>query len=318
MTPNPQAELAEAIHRKTSGGDTVVDFLTDVLDQNVPDVQLTHRLQSARLLTRYGHFPKAQLLLDQHKLTRKPGMSRRERKQQSEFDDALQKIILAEAGPAFTAQWLIDVMQGRTPAIDVGLDTFKPHHRMRAVREILARGYDKDYTSIPQAQTQTSAPGSSATPVAAPAPGSTATPAATVIPAKAGIQSAPQLATPQNHTDTEPTTQNSELIADDSELTTNDSIEYDPEKDPLIIKMDEVFASMDLSEFEEDPPSPYKPDLSMWDIIAQLPEDPGPHPEIGAAKLEAMIERRERSRAAGILIPQRNSTKDDHINYDDS
>ncbi len=110
----------------------------------------------------------------------------------------------------------------------------------------------------------------------------------------------------------------------DSELTTDDFDDsenpepYDPGKDPIVIQMREILANMDPSEYEEDPPSPYKPDLSMWETIRKLPIVLSPDPSRGAAKFRATLECRERSRAAGIVIPQRNSTKDDHINYDDS
>ncbi len=133
----------------------------------------------------------------------------------------------------------------------------------------------------------------------------------------AGIQSAPQPATPQNHTDTEPTTQNSELIADDCELTTNDSEEYDPEKDPLIIELDEIIANLNLSEREEEPPLQYKPDYSMWDIIQQQPFVPSPDPSIGAAKFRETIERWKRADEAALEAKKPNPKKEDRINYDD-
>ncbi len=285
MTPSPRAELAAAIHRKTRGGDSIVDFLTDVLDENIPDVRLTHRLQSARLLTKHGHFPKADRFIQQHKQTRKRAKSRSERKQDSEFDAALQQVILAEAGPAFVAQWLIDVMQGRTPAIELGLDTFKPHHRMSAVRELLARGYDRDYTFTTEA-------------ASVPTPVATHTPETTEN-------------TPAAIEDPQPTTENYELTANDSE-------EYDPEKDPIIIEMDRIIASIDPKDLVH-PPTPYKPDYSMWEIIEKIPVPylgPEEH-KIGAAKLDAMLERHEISRKAALAEAQADSKKEDNINYDD-
>ncbi len=293
MTPAPRAELAAAIHRKTRGGDSIVDFLTDVIDENIPDVRLTHRLQSARLLTKHGHFPKADRFIQQHKQTRKRAKSRSERKQDSEFDAALQNVILAEAGPAFIAQWLIDVMQGRTPAIELGLDTFKPHHRMKAVRELLARGYDQDYTFNTEA---------------APVP----TPVATHTPENTEN-------TPAAIEDPQPTAIGAELTTDNYELTTDDSEEYDPEKDPIIIEMDRIIASIDPKDLVH-PPTPYKPDYSMWKIIEKIPVPylgPEVH-KIGAAKLDAMLERHEISRKAALAEARADSKKEDNINYDDS
>ena len=293
MTPTPRAELAAAIHRKTRGGDSIVDFLTDVLDENIPDVRLTHRLQSARLLTKHGHFPKADRFIQQHKQTRKRAKSRSERKQDSEFDAALQNVTLAEAGPAFVAQWLIDVMQGRTPAIELGLDTFKPHHRMSAVRELLARGYDRDYTFTTEAA-------------------SVPTPVATHTPETREQE-------PMPADNPQPTTVGAELTTDNYELTTDDSEEYDPEKDPLIIELDRLIASIDPKDLVH-PPTPYKPDLSMWKIIEKIPVPylgPEVH-KIGAAKLDAMLERHEISRKAALAEARADSKKEDNINYDDS
>ena len=82
MTYDPRAELAQAIHRKTDNGNMIVDFLKDVLDQNVADVRLTHRLQSARMLTKYGHFPDAERFLQRHdnkRAPKSPGANRKRR-----------------------------------------------------------------------------------------------------------------------------------------------------------------------------------------------------------------------------------------------
>ena len=108
MFCDPRAELALAIHAKTDNGNKIVDFLNDVLDQNIPDVRLSHRLQSARMLTKHGHFPDPELFIQRHanKPSRKP--SRREKKELSQFDAALADVIRAEISPASTAQWLIE------------------------------------------------------------------------------------------------------------------------------------------------------------------------------------------------------------------
>ena len=278
MFCDPRAELALAIHRKTDNGNKIVDFLNDVLDNNIPDVRLTHRLQSARMLTKHGHFPDAERFINRHanKPNHKP--SRRERKELSQFDAALGEVIRAEISPASTAQWLIDVMQGRTPAIETGLDTFKPHHRMSAVRELLARAYDRDYDYT---QTTMAEVRLASHPEAAEA--ADVTPDATVIPAKAGIH-------PENPaSDEEP-------------------VDY-------VAMAKEIVANLDPSEFEEEPPSTRKPDTSMWDIIMEqpMPVITEEHQRIALARLDEKLERRRLWKESAVKIP----TRKDHDNYDD-
>ena len=294
MSYDQRAELAQAIHRKTDGGNKIVDFLNDVLDQNLPDVRLTHRLQSARLLTRRGHFPKAELFIERHRQKRARGKSGGEQKRDSEFDSALQEIILAEAGPAFVAQWLIDVMQGRTPAIESGIDTFKVHHRMRAVRELLARGYDRDYTSPVEAETVRTVTENDRPRV------SSNTHDATVMPSFAGIHSSDDPCAPLSHNHTEIESEDSEPM--------DEPIDY-------VAMAKEIVANLDPSELEEEPPSPHKPNYTMWEIIRKQPKPAITEEQarIGAARFHERIERQRRWRESGVKTPARK----DHNYYDD-
>ena len=288
MFCDPRAELALAIHAKTDNGNKIVDFLNDVLDNNIPDVRLSHRLQSARMLTKHGHFPDAERFIQRHanKPTRKP--SRREKKELSQFDAALAEVIRAEISPASTAQWLIDVMQGRTPAIETGIDTFKPHHRMRAVREILARAYDRDYDYSQTTQADLRVPDRTDTDT-------------TVVLAKAGTQKAADPAASEARP--EPgSTESAELKIED------EPIDY-------VAIAKEISENLDPSELEEEPPTPYKPSYAMWDIINKQPRPviTEEHARIGAARFNARIEQQIAWRESGVKIP----TRKDRNEYDD-
>ncbi len=283
MFCDPRAELALAIHRKTDNGNKIVDFLNDVLDNNIPDVRLTHRLQSARMLTKHGHFPDAERFIKRHANKPTPKPSRREKKELSQFDAALGEVIRAEISPASTAQWLIDVMQGRTPAIETGLDTFKPHHRMSAVREILSRAYDRDYTHTTEADLR--------------------------VP----TQSEAAEATPEDRPDA------SEQESGESEHPEHPIHPEHPASDeePIdyVAMAKEIVANLDPSEFEEEPVSDRKPDTSMWDIIMEqpLPVITEEHQRIALARLDEKLERRRLWKETAVKIP----TRKDHDNYDD-
>ena len=279
MFCDPRAELALAIHRKTDNGNKIVDFLNDVLDHNIPDVRLDHQLQAARLLTRHGHFPDAELFIQRHAGKRGTRKSKPEQKEISQFDAALQKVILAEMSPASTAQWLMDVMQGRTPAIETGMDTFKPHHRMRAVRELLARAYDRDYD-----YTQT-------------------TQADLRVPDRTDADTA----TSQDHT------RASERQVGESENPENPDSDEEPIDYVAMAK--EIVANLDPAEFEEEPPSTRKPDYSMWDIIERQPQPviTEEHARIGAALFRETIQRQRLWEESNVKIP----TRKDQNSYDD-
>ncbi len=304
MFCDPRAELALAIHTKTDNGNDIVDFLKDVLGQNIPDVRLQHQLQAARMLTKHGHFPDAELFIQRHANKRSPGKSRREQKEMSQFDTALKKVILAEISPASTAQWLIDVMQGRTPAIETGIDTFKPHHRMRAVREILSRAYDRDYDYSQTTQADLRVPTQAEADTVTPESGSTVIPASpSVIPAKAGIHSHDST----DHDQTAPTADTEHPVNPDS----------DEEAEPVdyVAMAKEIVASLDPSEFEEEPSSTHKPDYSMWNIIERQPQPviTEEHARIGAALFREEMQKQRLWEESNVKTP----TRKDHNSYDD-
>ncbi len=287
MFCDPRAELALAIHRKTDNGNHIVDFLKDVLHNNVPDVRLHHQLQAARMLTKHGHFPDAELFIQRHANKRSPRKSRREQKELSEFDAALKKVILAEITPASTAQWLIDVMQGRTPAIETGIDTFKAHHRMRAVREILVRAYDRDYDFTQTTQADLRVP--------------TQTDADTV--------------TPKDYSDaSEQEFGESENPEHPIHPENPDSDEEEAKLQEILTKIDKIIEEADPSEWEEEE-SDHNPDYSMWEIIDSLPkpEISEEHARIGAALFHEAVNKQRLWRESNVKIP----TQKDHYNYDD-
>ncbi len=112
-----------------------------------------------------------------------------------------------------------------------------------------------------------------------------------VIPAKAGI-----------HTP-EPTTDNLELITEDSE-----PVDY-----LAIVKR--VVES--LGPYEEEEYDGPEPDLSMWDAILDQPEPEitDEHVQIGAALFHEAVERSRAWKKANAKNPD--PTRKDHPNYDD-
>ena len=318
MFCDPRAELALAIHAKTDNGNKIVDFLKDVLDQNIPDVRLSHRLQSARMLTKHGHFPDAELFIQRHANKPSRKLSRREKKELSQFDAALAEVIRAEISPASTAQWLIDVMQGRTPAIETGIDTFKPHHRMRAVREILARAYDRDYDYSQTTQADLRVPTHTDAEVT---PEDHPDPDTTVVPGKAGTQGRGAVQAARN---TKPSysldhPHASEQDAGESENPVHPEHPANPDSDEepvdLVAIAKEIAENLDPSELEEEPPTTYKPSYAMWDIINKQPRPviTEEHARIGSARFNARMEQQIAWRESSVKIP----TRKDRHEYDD-
>ena len=132
--------LAQRIQAKTDNGDLIIDFLIDVMNSERPDFQICHKLQAARLLTRYGRQEGTDFILDN--LPEPPLYTRHTNtSDDSTFDTILaQKIRESTDDGATVCRFLINVMEGN-------LKTFKPHHRITAARELLTRGFDKHATS---------------------------------------------------------------------------------------------------------------------------------------------------------------------------
>ena len=77
----------------------------------------------------------------------------------------------------------------------------------------------------------------------------------------------------------------------------------------------EIVANLDPSELEEEPPSPHKPNYTMWEIIRKQPKPAITEEQarIGAARFHERIQRQIRWRESGVKTPARK----DHDNYDD-
>ena len=103
--------------------------------------------------------------------------------------------------------------------------------------------------------------------------------------------------------DAEPTTENCELTTEKSE-----PIDY-------VAMAKEIVASLDPSEFEEEPESDHTPDYSMWDIIDSLPqpEITEEHARIGAALFRETIQKQRLWEESNVKIP----TRKDYDDYDD-
>ena len=145
--------LAHRIQAKTDNGDTVIDFLVEVMTDlprsrngNERDgFKMCHRLGAARLLTTYGCSCKSTVAERDDAIgfiIDNPPESDRGRDGSgsstgSKFDIALAKKIKESTDDgASVVRFLINVMQG-------DLKAFGPHHSMAAARELLSRGFGK-------------------------------------------------------------------------------------------------------------------------------------------------------------------------------
>ena len=145
--------LSHRIQAKTDNGDTVIDFLIEVM-QGLPRTRYgderdgfktCHRLDAARLLTRYGCSCKSTVaerddaidfIIDN---APEPSGPRSDcgSSTESTFDITLAKKIKESTDDgASVVRFLINVMQGE-------LKAFGPHHSMAAARELLSRGFGK-------------------------------------------------------------------------------------------------------------------------------------------------------------------------------
>ena len=137
--------LYQRIQAKTDNGDTVIDFLIEVMQDQLDGFKPCHRLDAARLLTNYGCGCKpADAQLDQATdfINNNPPEPSRPRadsnsSRDSRFDLALARTIQKSTDDgASVCRFLINVMEGH-------LKSFAPHHRISAARELLSRGFGK-------------------------------------------------------------------------------------------------------------------------------------------------------------------------------
>ena len=135
--------LPNIIRDRTSDGITIVDFLFAVMRNELAGFKPCHRLQAARLLTRYGCACKSAVAERDEAINfslENPLESSRRRSDSSSsqdtyFDTKLAKVIRESTDDGRSVcRFLINVMDGE-------LKAFKPHHRISAARELLSRGF---------------------------------------------------------------------------------------------------------------------------------------------------------------------------------
>ena len=138
--------LPTIIRDRTNDGITVVDFLIEVMQDERDGFKICHRLDAAKLLTKYGCACKSPVAERDEAidfiLDNPPEPSRRRvgsgASNESEFDTALAKVIRESTDDGRSVcRFLINVMEGEE------LKAFKPHHRIAAARELLSRGFGK-------------------------------------------------------------------------------------------------------------------------------------------------------------------------------
>ncbi len=133
-----QSDFTESVHNiimdETDNGRTIVRFLLSVMEGELPDFKVCHRMDAARLLEKFGG-TEAKAFIDN--LDPQPP-TRRERRDTRRADRRIQtelsQIVKEETnnGRAIVT-FLVNAMEGE-------LADFKPHHRMSASRELLRQG----------------------------------------------------------------------------------------------------------------------------------------------------------------------------------
>ena len=141
-------DRSQRIQAKTDNGDTIIDFLIEVMTDQLDHFKMNHRLQAARLLTKYGCSCKSALSQRDEGIAfilnnlPEPSLHTTDStsSEDSSFDTKLAKVIRESTDDGATVcRFLINVMEGE-------LKAFKPQHRISASRELLDRGFGKHAT----------------------------------------------------------------------------------------------------------------------------------------------------------------------------
>ncbi len=128
--------LQNIIRDRTDDGVDIIDFLVNVMRNELIGLKPCHRLDAAKLLVKYERDEALNFTLD---YTPEPSRSRSDSRSSegTYFDQKLAKVIQQSTDDGRkVCRFLINVMEGE-------LNTFKPHHRIQAARELLSRGFDK-------------------------------------------------------------------------------------------------------------------------------------------------------------------------------
>ena len=146
---DPRAALADYIRHKTDNGNQVVDYLHDVLHENLDGVKHLHRERAAAILTEYGDLAAIRFQEKEKEEKRRPSPlakpRKREEREDSEFDAALARVIRDKTNDTEdVADYLIDTMNGVDSNIESGLGKIHHQQRVSAAAELLRRAYDND------------------------------------------------------------------------------------------------------------------------------------------------------------------------------
>ena len=299
---DPRGALAEYIRHQTDNGNQVVDYLHDVLHENLDGVKHGHRTRAAGILSEYGDLA-AIRFQEKNKEEKKSKPSakprKREEREDSEFDAVLARVIRDKTNDTEdVADYLIDTMNGIDSAIESGLGKIRHQQRVSAAQELLRRAFDNDPAYA--ASTKTPSPSRERDGVRVYDN--------SVVPAKAGTQKAPGPATPEVRP---------EPAAEDADTESNYA--YTPEEQAqiqeVLDRIDKLAEEADPSEYEEEESSDRQIDYSMWDIIDSLPEPEitEEHARIGAALFHEAVEKQRIWRESSVKIP----TRKGYDNYDD-
>ena len=147
----------EIIREKTDGGQTIVDFLSDAADGNLPKFEPHHRIQASEILVRYG-FKGADEPAKQHNDSQpkpvpssvegrsspktgapalkkpRPEHSRRADDTDPAIDDFAQTIRDQTENGLTIVRNLVHIMETHE-------EPYKPHHNLRAARRLIENGF---------------------------------------------------------------------------------------------------------------------------------------------------------------------------------
>ena len=152
----------EIIREKTDGGQTIVDFLNDAADGNLPKFEPHHRIQASEILVRYG-FKGADEPAKQHNDSQpkpvlssvegtpsanrsrsapgapalnkpRPEHSRRADDRDPAIDDFAQTIRDKTENGLTIVRNLVHIMETHE-------EPYKPHHNLRAARRLIENGF---------------------------------------------------------------------------------------------------------------------------------------------------------------------------------
>ena len=257
--------LSHRIQAKTDNGDLVIDFLVEVMQSlprtrygdERPDFKICHRLDAAKLLTRYGRDEAIDFILDNPP---EPSRSRKSSgpSEESEFDIALAKKIRESTDDGVSVvRFLINVMQG-------DLKAFGAQHRMTAARELLSRGFGKHAREEAAAAHAAVPPSGPTTPAPDPAPHSSFPDPQPSFPRKRESMHSSKSESHTSNTD-------AHQQQPDPEEEQEDWARIWEEIEPIIEEAERISAEQPAPEIDPDNP-PHVPDFSAF----EEPPEPGP------------------------------------------